>query len=135
MVNNQENISNFRRQSFNPDFVLGIMLGDVGKAYYYEDVRDQGIINDNFANTPVVVWATENSLNAFVRVVGSQQLTFVTGEGVVRDEQTGSEWNLSLGLATEGEFKGQVLQRIPGLTSFDWAWVDFFPESEFYEPP
>jgi hypothetical protein len=135
MTNHQNNITTFRRQSFDPDFVLGILLVDAGRAYYYEDVRALGVVNDEFADTPIVVWASESSLNAFVRIVGTRELSFVVDQGEVKDEQTGSVWNLALGRASAGELKGEVLQRIPGLTSFDWAWVDFFPRSEFFEPP
>jgi hypothetical protein len=69
MINNQQNISPARRQVFSPNFVLGIRLGVHGKAYYYKDVLNFGIVNDSFAGAPIVVWATEGSLNAFVRIV------------------------------------------------------------------
>ena len=54
-----------------------------------------------------------------------------SGEGLV-DAETGSTWDMSRGLAREGEFQGQALLRLPYLSSFDWAWLDFHPNSEFY---
>jgi hypothetical protein len=29
---------------------------------------------------------------------------------------------------------GEGLQGIPGSSSYDWAWIDFYPNSEFYSP-
>jgi hypothetical protein len=28
----------------------------------------------------------------------------------------------------------ESLQPAPSLSSYDWAWVDFYPDSEFYTP-
>ena len=50
------------------------------------------------------------------------------------DEETGSTWNITRGLATEGPLKGEGLQGVPSSSAFDWAWEDFFPESGFYQP-
>jgi len=29
---------------------------------------------------------------------------------------------------------GESLQPVPSLSSYDWAWRDFYPDSKFYAP-
>ncbi len=52
----------------------------------------------------------------------------------MKDVETESTWDVSLGLGITGPLEGRALQPIPSLTSFDWAWEDFYPESEIYQP-
>jgi hypothetical protein len=132
MINDVDRLSFGRRQGFNPNFVLGLLLSGESKAYYFADVAAKGIVNDEFAGLPIVVWAGETSLNAYVRQVGDQVLTFEPVGGQIRDQETGSIWDLARGLAVDGPLRGEGLQGIPGSSSYDWAWRDFYPESEFY---
>ena len=50
------------------------------------------------------------------------------------DAQTGSTWDVTRGIAIAGPLRGEVLQRVPYITAFDWAWEDFFPHTQFYLP-
>ena len=78
-----------------------------------------------------MVWAGYNNFHAYIRQVGDQLLTFrLEGDKLV-DEETGSTWNITRGLAADGPLKGEGLQGVPSSSSFVWAWVDFFPESVF----
>lgn len=36
--------------------------------------------------------------------------------------------------AVEGPFRGELLQEVPYSTAYDWAWVDFYPDTEIYQP-
>ncbi|MCH7735360.1 MAG: DUF3179 domain-containing protein [Chloroflexi bacterium] len=51
------------------------------------------------------------------------------GDERMRDLETGTIWEVERGLALEGPLRGTVLQQVPYITSFDWAWADFFPET------
>lgn len=134
MTNDLDRLLFGRRQGFQPDFVLGLVLGGQAKAYYYRDIEELGLVNDSFAGQPIVVWAGPASLMAYFRTVDGRALTFAVREGEIIDQETGSQWNLGRGLATEGELRGRALQPVPSTTSYDWAWLDFYPESAFYEP-
>lgn len=134
MINDVDRLSFGRRQGFNPDFVLGLLLSEQAIAFYYRDVAAQGLVNDEFAGLPIVVWASEAGLNAYVRQVGDQVLTFEIRDDKILDQETGSTWNLARGLALEGPLRGEALQGVPGTSSYDWAWRDFYPNSEFYSP-
>ncbi len=133
MVNDVNRLGNIR-QGFQPNFVIGLVINDQSKAYYYEDVEAAGVINDTLAGIPILVWAENNEYQAYIRQQGDQTLTFKIENGLVVDQETGSVWNISRGLAKEGPLAGEGLQPVPSLSSFDWAFKDFYPEGDFYEP-
>ena len=122
------------RQGFQPNFVIGLILNDQAKAYYYEDAEAAGVINDSLGEVPIVLWAGGNEFSTFIRRVGDQILTFRLENGSLVDQETGSVWDISRGLAKEGPLKGEGLQSVPSLSSFDWAFEDFYPDGEFYQP-
>jgi len=132
MVNDVEGV--FGRQTFQPNFVIGLTLRQNSKAYYYSDIAELGTVNDTLGEFPVLIWASDEIYQAFIRLVDGQTLTFrFNGENLI-DEETGSQWDPNLGLARSGPLVGKSLQPVPSLSSFDWAWVDFYPDSEFYKP-
>jgi hypothetical protein len=133
MTNDVSRLGN-SRQGFRPGFVIGLILDDQAKAYYYEDVEAVGVINDTLGETPIMVWAENNEINAFIRQLGDQTLTFKLENGVLVDLETGSIWEVSRGLAVEGPLSGEGLQPVPSLSSFDWAFNDFYPQGEIYQP-
>ena len=61
-------------------------------------------------------------------------LTFRAEGGTLVDEETGSTWDPARGLAQSGPLQSESLQPIPSLSSYDWAWANFYPDSEFYKP-
>jgi len=133
MINDFNRLGN-ARQGFRAGFVVALVLDNTAQAYYYDDVENAYIINDNLADTPVVVWAENNNYNAFVRKLGDQLLTFALEAGEIVDLETGSTWDMSRGLAKGGPLAGEGLQSVPSLSSYDWAFRDFYPESDIYQP-
>jgi len=132
MINDVDRLGN-SRQGFRPDYVVGLVLGNIAKAYYYEDAAAARIINDNLAGNPVVLWAEENNFTAYIRKHGDQTLTFALEGGEIIDLETGSVWDLRRGLAKDGPLAGKGLQPVPSLSSFDWAFEDFYPNGDFYQ--
>jgi hypothetical protein len=122
------------RQGFNPNFVIGLVLADKSKAYYFADVALVGVVNDSLGDFPIAVWAKDDRFHAFIRQVDGRTLTFRAEGDTLVDEETGSTWDVARGLALDGPLKGRVLQSVPSSTSYDWAWRDFYPDSEFYAP-
>ena len=123
----------YSRQGFRPGFVIALVIEDQAKAYYYEDVEAVGVINDSLAGIPILVWAENDEYTAFIRQQGDQTLTFKVENGSVVDLETGSVWDTSRGLAVEGPLAGEGLQPVPSLSSFDWAFEDFYPQGEIYQ--
>jgi hypothetical protein len=133
MINDVDRLGN-TRQGFRPDYVVALVLGNIAKAFYYEDVAAVRVINDHLGDTPVVVWAENNDFTAYLRQHGDQTLTFVQKGDQIIDLETGSIWDLRRGLAKEGQLAGEGLQSVPSLSSFDWAYRDFYPNGDFYQP-
>jgi hypothetical protein len=123
----------FSRQTFQPDFVIGLFLADQAKAYYHADARQAGVINDTLAEVPITIWGGEDTFYAYVRKAGGRELTFRGIGDLLLDEQTGSNWDPALGLAVAGPLKGETLQPVPSISSYDWAWMAFYPGSSFYQ--
>lgn len=132
MINDLDNFRLSFRQGFDPGFVIGLILADKAKAYYFQDAAAAGVINDTLGDFPIVVWVRGENFHAYVRQVGERTLTFRAEDDTLVDEETGSTWDVARGLATNGPFKGEVLQPVPGSTAYDWAWRDFYPDSEFF---
>lgn len=124
----------FGGPGFNENFVIGLALGDAARAYYYSDVAATTVVNDQVGETPVLLWAGDDNFHAYAREVAGETLTFREENGRIIDEQTNSTWDVSRGLATAGPLQGQALQPLPTLSSFDWAWQDFYPDGDFYTP-
>jgi hypothetical protein len=122
------------RERFDPDFVIGLLLAEKAKAYYYRDVAAEMILNDMLGAIPIFLWAADELYYAYVRQIDDQMLTFQIEDGILTDLETGSTWDIDLGLATKGPLAGESLQPVPSSSAYDWAWSDFYPESEIYQP-
>ena len=130
MINDVSRVQYPKR--FTPTFVIGLTLGEDSKAYYYQDVETAVIINDAVGDVPVMLWAADNNFHAYIRQVDQQTLTFRPVGDQMVDTETNSVWDITLGLAISGPLKGKSLQPVPSLSSFDWAWLDFYPDSTIY---
>ena len=125
------------------NFVIGVALQESATAYQYSLASEHRVINDRIGEHPVVVFVNPETrdIKVYLRRVGAgdspdtspSELVFEAGDdGQAVDAQTGSVWDTKRGVATQGPLKGTVLQQIPYVTSYDWAWRDFFPHSNFY---
>ena len=123
-----------RRERFTEGYVIGVTLGEHSKAYPFSAAAELGIVNDRVGPFPVVVLADRETkaVHVYLRVAVDTELEFDLVEGQLVDRQTGTRWDAARGLAVEGLLEGELLQQMPYITSFDWAWEDFYPDSEFY---
>ena len=124
-------------------FVIGVALEEWATAYQYRTASEVRVINDAIGPRPVAVFVEPSTrdISVWLRSPGQPAsgerapdvLTFdMDDDGLVRDAETGTRWDTSRGLAVEGPLRGASLQQIPWITSFDWAWENFFPHTEFY---
>ena len=128
--------------------VVALSSAREARAYPFSTLRDVRVINDTFDDHDiVVVWApgTTSALDAsairesrdvgatgvFDRRVGDRLLTFARtdDDGLFRDEQTGSIWNV-LGKAVGGALEGEQLEPVQHGNHFWFAWAVFKPETE-----
>lgn len=131
-------------------FVIGVSIGESAKGYYFASSANNGVVNDSVGEFPVVVFADKDSrvIHVFLRTPqpglgGTQELlerltfqmvkTSDSTEGeIVQDVETGSTWDIEIGVAIDGPLKGSLLQRAPFVSSYYWAWEDFNPHTEFW---
>ncbi len=127
-------VPGYGSRRFSSDFVIGIALGEYAKAYPFEMASEAAVVNDTIGNFPVVVLvdAETKAIHSFLRNTEDGDLEFSLQDGKLVDLQTGSHWDGNRGLAIDGPLRGEVLQQVPYITSFDWAWEDFYPHTEFF---
>lgn len=129
--------------------VLAAEIDDVAKAYPFDALREESVVNDTLGETPVVIFfqsgvasALDNSVidNSFdLGTAGMYQstvdgtvLTFTANaDGTFTDEQTGSTWN-AFGEAIDGELVDTELEWVNAFPHFWFAWSAFRPETEVY---
>ncbi|WP_267639183.1 DUF3179 domain-containing protein [Haloarchaeobius amylolyticus] len=113
--------------------VIGVVAGDVTRAYPLSHVADAGIVQDVVGGLPVVVAATDDgTLVAYDRRLDGETLRFRQGPtGDLR--AGGSRWTLASGRAIDGPFEGRTLaSATPYPPMFWFAWASFAPETGVY---
>ena len=126
------------------EFVAGVQWDGGAKAYPFRHLNGGPIVNDSFQGTDllIVFSADDATVAIYDRRVGGRTLTFERAIGAdaggvtmpLRDRETGSVWSGRSGEAVSGELAGEQLTLLPSLQVFWFAWSDFYPETEFYEP-
>ncbi len=131
------------------DHVLATKIGDVSKAYPFDTLRAEVVVNDTIGETPVVIFfqagvasslddsIIDNSRDLgtagmYQATVDGDVLTFIAnGDGTFSDEQTDSIWN-AFGEAIDGELLGTELEWVNAFPHFWFAWAAFSPDTEVY---
>ena len=132
-------LNKLKATGFNPfiigPHVIGVSLGEHAKAYPFRLVSKDLVVNDHIGDLPVLVYANPDDKEAhvFVRRVGDEDLQFAWIDEALVDKMPGSVWQPTTGFALEGELKGTLLKELPYSTAYDWAWKNFYPDTEFYQ--
>ncbi|MEX2598387.1 MAG: DUF3179 domain-containing protein, partial [Dehalococcoidia bacterium] len=119
------------------ELVVGIDHGQQAKAYAFNSLQAERVLNDSYEGTPiVVVLEPESDATAvFTREAEGRTLTFTPeGDLTMRDLETGSLWSSIQGLALEGPLAGTHLEQVPSFAAFWFAWSDFHPDTALYPP-
>ena len=116
-----------------PRQILGVILGDVQKAYFFDDLRQMQVINDAIAGVPIVLIASPDS--DAVRVYERKNYRFEGTFEKVVEIKTRDAWTISED-ALSNPKTGDSLERIPDVfVSNASAWARFFPDTLIYEMP
>lgn len=130
--------------------IVAVRVDDRFRAYPFGAFQVPEVVNDEFAGTPIAVFATEEafsaldqrsirgsrrvpSLNAFDRRVGGRVLEFEIRNDGIFDTATGSRWN-ALGRAVSGPLSDERLKALPGGVHFAFAWLAFRPDTSLFTP-
>jgi hypothetical protein len=120
------------------ELTMGLRSSDAVKAYPFEEMDKEAVINDRLGIDEIVVVFhrdTQMAIPYHRRIIhdgNSITLTFdwaASGDSVfpfaMVDRQTRSVWNL-MGEATEGELSGHKLRQFPSHNAFWFAWATFW---------
>ncbi len=115
-------------------FVVGLAEGDVVRAWPFDQLQRQSIVNDKFGSEAVLVTFDPDSSTpaVFSRRVEDRTLAFEFRDGALRDRQTSSTWNATTGIAEAGPLAGQSLKPLPAIVSYRETWQVFHPKSTFW---
>jgi hypothetical protein len=122
------------------EFVVGVAIEDVAKAYPFRQLNEKPVVNDELNGQPLlVVFDPESGTGAvFGRAIEGQVLSFQleTPGGLEQarlvDDETGTIWSAFTGKGLEGPLAGAQLERVRSTSSFWFGWKDFYPETEVY---
>jgi len=116
-------------------WVIGLQKDGHAKAYDWNDLVKQRIINDTFQNMPVVlVLENDNrSFHVWNRKVNEHVLDFKLEDATqtMKDNATGSVWNMN-GECIEGALKGNKLLPVQAYQEFWHSWESFHPGTVKY---
>ena len=116
-------------------WVLGVQIAGHAKAYDWNELVKQRVINDTFQNTALVlVLENDNrSFHVFNRQMNDKLLQFNwdANTQTLKDTTTNSVWNMD-GESIEGVLKGSRLSAIQAYQEFWHSWQTFHPETTKY---
>ena len=119
------------------------------KIYSFTSVAKNGVINDTFKTSNVVLFyksgtisiLDENDISAskdvgsvtvFSAIVDGNISVFAKEKEIFIDVETKSKWDIT-GFCYAGKFKGKQLQIQPHSNHFAFAWLAFNPNCEIYK--
>ena len=121
--------------------VLGLELNGEAKAIPVKRIAWHLVVNDQLGGQPVVftLCTVTNAALAYRATAGQQRLDFAPARLarnnlVMRDRQTGSDWQQFTGRATEGPLAGTELVRLPVLRMSLENWRARYPAGVILEP-
>ena len=122
------------------DLVVGLALGGEAKAYAFKDLSQQPVVNDAVGGSNVVIVfdAASETGSVFSRDINGRALEFQpleadgSGNLLMADLETGSEWLLLTGVAVSGPLEGARLEQLPSNYSFWFAWKDWHPATGLF---
>ncbi len=116
-----------------PRQILGVIVGDEQKAYFFKDLRQIQVINDAIDGVPIVLIASPDS--DAVRVYKRKNYQFEGTFEQVRDSRNQTVWELSEEILLNPK-TGESLERVPDVfVSNAGAWARFFPDTLIYQKP
>ena len=118
--------------------VIGVVIGDVARAYPAEALQKQSPIIDDVGGTPVVLMLGDDkkSVRVYERTLEGRKLEFFQKAGTspltLVDAETGSEWDFQ-GRALSGPLKGKQLAKVPMLNDYWFDWKTYHPNTSIYD--
>jgi len=106
-------------------FAYGFAIEEQRFHATFKTLRKVPVLNLTLRKQPLLLAYHPESTAArlFSRRLGDRDLTFIAADkGLIRDEQTGSLWNRTQGIAIDGPLKGKQLDHEPAIITFTHKW-------------
>lgn len=114
-------------------WVVGVQLGDVARAYDWNDLTRVRVLNDTLNSVPIAIVLQSDSTT--FRVFKRDSLDFVVGiNGNIQDLQTKSEWSWQ-GESINGQLRGSTLPVVQSYQEFWHSWRTFHPQTSQFKLP
>jgi len=118
------------------DVMLGVSAFGATRAFPYEDVLKQKLVNDHVGTEPVVLVVGPDNVSVRVfrsRVPGASGTPefYRTPDGAMLEDTTGSRWNFE-GCAFEGKLKGTCLERVEAIKDYWFDWRHYNASTTVY---
>jgi hypothetical protein len=113
--------------------VYGINRGPHALALTEAKLEEQKLINVTIGDDPlVIVRAKDGGVRSFLSRMKNQRLHFhqTKASSVIKDDETGSQWDLTRGKCLSGELQGTRLDEVVVHVAFWFAWSTFYPNTE-----
>lgn len=119
------------------DFHIVVDFSEEARAYPVPELRRAGVVNDVVAGVEIAVVSDPTDPDrwaVYSRRLGDVVVELeVSGEWLV-DKMTGTTFHPGRGNAVEGQLEGEILDHLPGLTSFPGDFGTFWPDGTVWEP-
>jgi hypothetical protein len=121
------------------DVMLGVQAFGEARAFPYERVLGEKLVQDRVGSEPVVlvVGPDGQSVRAFRESIAGKVSDetpiefFRTPDGMMIDTAGGSRWNFK-GCAVDGKLQGACLERIEIIKDFWFDWRNYHPSTSVY---
>ena len=113
--------------------VVGVDLDGQARSYDLELVKSNRVINDQLGDASIVIFGSDDgrTTSGYHRQLGERNLDFSFQDGVFKDTQTSSEWNL-FGQCVSGELAGSQLSSFQVRQQNLRSWTEFHPNTSFF---
>ena len=116
-------------------WVVGALVNGHAKAYDWNELTKQRVIQDTFQNKHIVLVLEKDNSSFHMwasSFVDAQLLQFNLDEATqTLKDNTGSIWNMD-GVCIEGASKGSKLEIVPAYQEFWHSWKSFHPGTTIY---
>lgn len=111
-------------------WIVGVQVANVSRAYDWNDLISQRVINDTLAKTPIVVVLADDSVSFHVYRRDMASFTIDSLQRLT-DIETRSVWSWN-GVCKEGVLQGRRLATIQSYQEFWHSWSTFRPNTTRY---
>jgi hypothetical protein len=114
-------------------WVIGVQIGNLARAYDWNDLVATRVINDTLSQTPILIALEKDSATFHVWKRDSLTFYWEPQTNTLVDRNTKTHWSWH-GKAVDGPLANATLPAVQAYQEFWHSWRTFRPHSSRYEP-